>query len=1034
VRPRANQYNFNLLHTNMKLHLPKLLLTAVLAACVAPVVWAETITSDTTWSTTQTITGDVEISGDKTLTIATGAEIDGVGELRLLRNGSGSKVSITGGSITVNSIDMHTGQEAYSNGSGHDVINISGGTLTVNKSDEAYVNDYNKWAAVTVGHWGNSSGKASIIMTGGEFNVLNGTVNLGYEAQAVLDISGGTANVKGLQFGHANKGNNASITLSDTGRLNVGTGGIKNTGTGGNKSVTLSGGTLGALGDWVMSGTMNVSLSGSVAFDTADVENAATGYSITINPTVKGAGSITKKGAGTLAFKALENTGDMDINVTGGAMTIESLITGKTLDVSVSTGSLNISSVTLNTTNWVPTSSSYFYSEDGTTESTSGNGFKVDSSTYLLFDGYEWDGSINGYTVNAENGQTSVTAQGTAGSVFYVGGDFTVDGTDANVAKNATAYVFIGETGKGSLTIEENQSDSMTADKILSETTGKGDIELAYNTSLNSNQTTKATGKLTIANKTQLNLGDNEGDTASLSSFTSIELDGATIRFQNQKDTFQNLSVTSNGGTIHSFDMQEAEGDKLLLKDTTTLNGNLTYSNVWNSQVEVEKLAGTGNLIINSANTIESDDDYKNRKTDNSSTFTILGKDADYTGEVQMVGSADSMKLVVAKNLGLNVRVSTTSGSVNMTGVGDGNKVIMAGAVGALFKDGTIAADVEFENYDSDGDGNDDAGMKINTGVSGNRYFTGDISGSGNFLTDTDATMTLTFSGDVSEWTGKMEIVKGTHNVKYTGSATDVRSETILARGTGKANVTFDHTTKATVASSIADTSTDGGMHVTVKNSSADGTTFTGSAISMRSLQVEDNTLTAFTGVNTLTMTNLTMKSGAKLHVGTGVATASTTFSNGVKVTGTANLAGGATMSALDLSTATVLTLNGIGEDSLVNITGEFVLPVGSLTLSGNILETLAALEDGSQLNVFSVGSFTMGGESITADFGVEKALTLDNVFTGHDLGSDYYLGYTAPAAGGYGTVYIGKIVPEPTTATLSLLALAALAARRRRR
>ena len=87
-----------------------------------------------------------------------------------------------------------------------------------------------------------------------------------------------------------------------------------------------------------------------------------------------------------------------------------------------------------------------------------------------------------------------------------------------------------------------------------------------------------------------------------------------------------------------------------------------------------------------------------------------------------------------------------------------------------------------------------------------------------------------------------------------------------------------------------------------------------------------------------------------------------------------------------------------------------------------------------SQLNVFSVGSFTIGGESITADFGVEKALTLDNVFTGHALGSDYYLGYKAPAAGGDGTVYIGKIVPEPTTATLSLLALAALAARRRRK
>ena len=45
------------------------------------------------------------------------------------------------------------------------------------------------------------------------------------------------------------------------------------------------------------------------------------------------------------------------------------------------------------------------------------------------------------------------------------------------------------------------------------------------------------------------------------------------------------------------------------------------------------------------------------------------------------------------------------------------------------------------------------------------------------------------------------------------------------------------------------------------------------------------------------------------------------------------------------------------------------------------------------------------------------------------NLGGGYYLGYDAN-----GTVFVGMMVPEPTTATLSLLALAGLAARRRRR
>ena len=190
-------------------------------------------------------------------------------------------------------------------------------------------------------------------------------------------------------------------------------------------------------------------------------------------------------------------------------------------------------------------------------------------------------------------------------------------------------------------------------------------------------------------------------------------------------------------------------------------------------------------------------------------------------------------------------------------------------------------------------------------------------------------------------------------------------------------------------------------------------------------------------GSSALTVSNLTVKSGAVLsigsngtgtiNVGSGVSTLSTE-STGSK----ADLQGGASiMGNLDLSNATILTLNGIGEGSLVNVTGNLVLPEGTLTLGGDILAKLADLTAGDKLGIFSVGSFTLGSESITSDLTAESGYTLDSVFAG--MSADYYLGYTVGNNGG-GTVYIGKVIPEPTTATLSLLALAGLAARRRRK
>ncbi|MBQ2379654.1 MAG: autotransporter-associated beta strand repeat-containing protein [Akkermansia sp.] len=152
----------------------------------------------------------------------------------------------------------------------------------------------------------------------------------------------------------------------------------------------------------------------------------------------------------------------------------------------------------------------------------------------------------------------------------------------------------------------------------------------------------------------------------------------------------------------------------------------------------------------------------------------------------------------------------------------------------------------------------------------------------------------------------------------------------------------------------------------------------------------------------------------------------------------------------LETGTGTIaaLTLNAgskLVADTAVSMDGALTLG-GTITLNGGLLTALQSLEAGKTLDLFTnVSSLVLGEATYTKGTNILDATTamdLSNWFTLTSpevpamlsetqpaAGSGYYLGYNAD-----GTVYIGKVIPEPTTATLSLLALAGLAARRRRR
>ena len=111
------------------------------------------------------------------------------------------------------------------------------------------------------------------------------------------------------------------------------------------------------------------------------------------------------------------------------------------------------------------------------------------------------------------------------------------------------------------------------------------------------------------------------------------------------------------------------------------------------------------------------------------------------------------------------------------------------------------------------------------------------------------------------------------------------------------------------------------------------------------------------------------------------------------------------------------------------------VLDTDTLTLhsgSSLVLDKSHIDLDGALMEECSVALFSNIGSLIIGDETLSDGATFlaQQYFTGSMIGENTTLVYDRES----GTMTVTGLVPEPTTATLSLLALAALAARRRRK
>lgn len=144
----------------------------------------------------------------------------------------------------------------------------------------------------------------------------------------------------------------------------------------------------------------------------------------------------------------------------------------------------------------------------------------------------------------------------------------------------------------------------------------------------------------------------------------------------------------------------------------------------------------------------------------------------------------------------------------------------------------------------------------------------------------------------------------------------------------------------------------------------------------------------------------------------------------------TVSMAGGTKLEAISCTLGSLVLQDSSAIDTNSVITVENSLTLGrGIGLSDYTLQSILMLEGNTTVTLFAgVDTLNLSGTSYTA--GEAVMVDFAHHFTGEGLTTGrYYLGFNSA-----GDVFAGLMVPESGTATLSLLALAALAARRKRK
>ncbi len=261
--------------------------------------------------------GNLEIAGATvdTMTLKGGGEtrLTGTVETQHLSLGLGSVVLENGASVTATRLTA--GNTA--NNQATRITVEEGAALTVTGDNMRDDTD----SDMLLAHW--KSCATVLQLTGGELNVENTYVLMGWDTGGTLQADAGTANLLGIRFS-SNRGNSDALRLGSAAEgsavINIGSYGIQNIGA--SDFVELGRGTIRATADWTATASSSESGSGAITLVSKDYGTVidTNGYSVSIDSALAGDGLLRKTGDGVLNVNGDVSAYTGIVDVAGGSL------------------------------------------------------------------------------------------------------------------------------------------------------------------------------------------------------------------------------------------------------------------------------------------------------------------------------------------------------------------------------------------------------------------------------------------------------------------------------------------------------------------------------------------------------------------------------------------------------------------------------------------------------------------------------------------------------------------------------------------
>ena len=1015
----------------MKLHLPKALFTAVLAGATA--AYADTGWEGNTFyvggdqaghldnsiNTGYSVTPDDEETPDVDERVTTIEVVDATGKtgtLKLWADDRDSNYAPTNALIQELNVATDTTIEVGTNSWGNDRIFDK---LTI---DQISVTDGGT-TNLNIQHAGHK-----VVI-----DEINGTVNE-VTATGEVTLTGSSTTIAGKLYsngGNITLGNGTDAGMTTVNRVEVGDN-INN----GSSSLNIeSGHTLKVTGstnggdyktnsiqvsEWNHTTTMNVKgtvLAENAAVLTGDkaaIINVENGGTLATKGLARA--KTGKTGASTLNLKEGGKLvlGDMGINFGG---QLSSDISGGTIGIAAE--SVTISEALNITGNLAVDTTQYAYGETGLTQGTTGG-------RLILSGNLTGNGSISAtgagtLELGAIDSSVSISA-GSASTIF------------TGTLSMAEGAVFTANGGSYTLSTADLANFSVGSSSLLVDSEGNS-----------------ATNGFASGGKAVISGGTITGE------FT-VEYDGVSYTINDANRTFGPADsidlgtwyITSGSSTLSEVYAQSASASISAAAGTTLnvdtalaegagieLTGNAQLNISANQSISAGKVATNGHTVgLNGSGTY----------TINSGNATAVSIADTWTGTVELFGQS---------NAGLDLTNYGRSGSTisikEYTGyfVNDQNATKNIDA-NLVLTNTTLAA------------------VELTNGYSGCTYkFNGSISGGGNFIINKNLNggkMTLNFAGDTSNWTGNMEVISGEHNVKFTNTATIANANIRTRKEDGATmNLTIAHDSAAVTVNSTI-TQEAGAVKLTAN--ATEGVTFK-KGVTVSSTTLGAGTTATFEAASDLG--NLSLGAGASVTATSDLTLGALTldlqsyttdFTNThtlVSTTGTLNFTGDLSSYQGVMVGEYTATVERTGSSILLTFASQpsepdsFIVTGASGCVDGMLTLDVAAdlmnydftndgaivipgISDSIMKDILGLANLPedgMVGITLQGTDGGTLSATADQQigFLGKD-GVSVYFGENV----GSGWQYQVNYIPEPTTATLSLLALAGLAARRRRK